>query len=225
VHVRVRSDRECLLQKTVLGNMRQLTALALLLSAVCCVQASIFSVGHAGGINQRNGKIRFVNVISDAANAWNSRRSRYQVPTKGYYVLSFHALSRPNQAVTLSLKVNNQEKAAAYGDGSGYHTASNSVILFLERRDTISLHVASGDIHESGKRDRNYVTLSGFLLPTPSGVPRPPAPAFGAGSGAGSGGGGFSFGSPAAAAAPAGAPEEEEVFSALKPEAGGGGPN
>jgi len=204
--------------------MRQLTALALLLSAVCCVQASIFSVGHAGGINQRNGKIRFVNVISDAANAWNSRRSRYQVPTKGYYVLSFHALSRPNQAVTLSLKVNNQEKAAAYGDGSGYHTASNSVILFLERRDTISLHVASGDIHESGKRDRNYVTLSGFLLPTPSGV-RPPAPAFGAGSGAGSGGGGFSFGSPAAAAAPAGAPEEEEVFSALKPEAGGGGPN
>jgi len=207
--------------------MRQLTALALLLSAVCCVQASIFSVGHAGGINQRNGKIRFENVISDAANAWNSRRSRYQVPTKGYYVLSFHALSRPNQAVTLSLKVNNQEKAAAYGDGSGYHTASNSVILFLERRDTISLHVTSGDIHESGKRDRNYVTLSGFLLPTPSGV-RPPAPPvfgpFGA-PGSGSSRPAPGSGSPAAAAAPAGAPEEEEVFSALKPEAGGGGPN
>jgi len=202
--------------------MRQLTALALLLSAVCCVQASIFSVGHAGGINQRNGKIRFVNVISDAANAWNSRRSRYQVPTKGYYVLSFHALSRPNQAVTLSLKVNNQEKAAAYGDGSGYHTASNSVILFLERRDTISLHVASGDIHESGKRDRNYVTLNGFLLPTPSGVRPPAPPVFGP---FGAPGSGSSSGRPGAAAAPAADPQEEEVFSALKPEAGGGGPN
>ncbi|XP_037070922.1 complement C1q-like protein 2 [Pollicipes pollicipes] len=200
--------------------MGMLTGVFAILGMIAYARGSIFSVGHVSYVG-RGGKIRFENVLSDDDNSWNYFRGHFKCKDPGYYYISFHGLSRRNDALTLNLHHNFNEALAGFGDGSGYNTASNSAILYLARGDTISLHIVEGNIHESGQPNRNYATLSGYKIG--GGAPPPP---FSPSGGQGGGGPTSTFGGAPGgsfAASPGGGQEgqNEDDFKPLTPDAGG----
>ena len=56
---------------------------------------------------------------------------------------STHSITNSWLFFSLELRKNNREVLAAYGDGEGYNTASNSGVFYLNRRDRVALHVSS----------------------------------------------------------------------------------
>lgn len=59
---------------------------------------------------------------------------------------------------------NNEEIVSTWGEQSGYHAGSNSVILNLQKGDRVYLNIQEGAIHESRVPSRGYTTFSGFRI-------------------------------------------------------------
>ncbi|XP_037081402.1 uncharacterized protein LOC119102157, partial [Pollicipes pollicipes] len=165
---------------------RAAIALVAVFVAVNDVQGAVFSVGHANAIG-RAGNLRFTNIMADDVKGWRFQEGYYECRERGYYYVSFHGLSTHAVPTTLVLHKNSEEVLAGYGSGTDYSTASNSGIVLLGLGDKLSLHVITGDIHESENSRRNYVTLSGFKVADSPGGPVGPPGAIGAAGSLGAG--------------------------------------
>ncbi|XP_037078413.1 uncharacterized protein LOC119099381 [Pollicipes pollicipes] len=126
--------------------------------------------------------------MADDVKGWRFQEGYYECRERGYYYVSFHGLSTHAVPTTLVLRKNSEEVLAGYGSGTDYSTASNSGIVLLGLGDKLSLHVITGDIHESENSRRNYVTLSGFKVADSPGGPVGPPGAIGAAGSLGAGG-------------------------------------
>lgn len=59
---------------------------------------------------------------------------------------------------------NGEEVVSTWGEQTGYHAGSNTVILQLVKSDRVYLNIQEGMIHETRIRTRGYTTFSGFRL-------------------------------------------------------------
>ena len=59
---------------------------------------------------------------------------------------------------------NSEDVVIAWGERVGYQSASNSIIMNLERNDRVYLNIKEGEIYETSKVGRGYTTFSGFRL-------------------------------------------------------------
>lgn len=59
---------------------------------------------------------------------------------------------------------NNDEVVSTWGEQTGYHAGSNSIILSLNKNDRVYLNIQQGMIHESKDMSRGYTSFSGFQI-------------------------------------------------------------
>jgi hypothetical protein len=64
-----------------------------------------------------------------------------------------------------ALMKNSDEVVVAWGEQVGYQSASNSVILNLEKGDRVYLNIKEGEIYETSKvGSHGYTSFSGFRV-------------------------------------------------------------
>ncbi|XP_046639591.1 complement C1q tumor necrosis factor-related protein 4-like [Daphnia pulicaria] len=129
------------------------------------VEPVAFSAVRASDKSQKsNSKIFFDTTLSDIGFGWNSRSSEFICFYPGSYFFTFTAISDSGSHFKAALMKNSDEVVVAWGERVGYQSASNSVILNLDKNDRVYLNIKEGEIYETSKTGRGYTSFSGFRI-------------------------------------------------------------
>lgn len=88
------------------------------------------------------GVVKFVGTRINEGNAFNTKTSRFTAPVAGLYMFQCAIMTRKGSALEVYLKVNDHFQMLIYPDarakvGSAWNTASNTVILRLNKGDCV----------------------------------------------------------------------------------------
>ena len=79
-------------------------------------------------------------------------------------ISALNAVAPKNVQFRVSLVKNGREVGHTWGDTEGYHSAGNTVTLYLDRNDRVMLRLTEGQLYESSNSNRGYTTFTGFKL-------------------------------------------------------------
>ncbi|KAI9556577.1 hypothetical protein GHT06_016367 [Daphnia sinensis] len=129
------------------------------------IEPVIFSAIRASDKSRKsNSKIFFDTTLSDVGFGWNVKSSEFVCFYPGSYFFTFTAVSDSGSHFKAALMKNSEEVATIWGERVGYQSASNTVILNLEKNDRVFVNLKEGEIYETSKAGRGYTTFSGFRL-------------------------------------------------------------
>ncbi|KZS05891.1 C1q-related factor [Daphnia magna] len=129
------------------------------------IEPVIFSAVRASDKSRKsNSKIFFDTTLSDVGFGWNAKSSEFVCFYPGSYFFTFTAVSDSGSHFKAALMKNSDEVATVWGERVGYQSASNTVILNLEKNDRVFVNMKEGEIYETSKVGRGYTTFSGFRL-------------------------------------------------------------
>lgn len=134
-------------------------------SVARAIEPVAFSAVRASDKSRKSSsKIVFDTTLTDVGFGWNSRNSEFVCFYPGQYFFTFTALSDSGSQFKAALMKNSDELSIIWGERGGYQSASNSLILNLEKNDRVYLNLKEGEIYETSKVGRGYTTFSGFRL-------------------------------------------------------------
>ena len=124
-----------------------------------------FSVARASSYT-RNAytQIRFERTVTDIGYGWNGSTGKFECYYPGIYVFHWTAVSPQNTQFRISLAKNSVEKGHSWGHYDGYQSATNTVVLDLQRGDEVTLKLTEGSIYEPNSSNRGYTTFSGYRI-------------------------------------------------------------
>ncbi|XP_048765009.2 complement C1q-like protein 4 [Ostrea edulis] len=107
----------------------------------------------------------FDNVVTNVGNAYNLATGKFTTPTKGVYLFNWYTLSGPDKVSHAGLYVNGKIKGrqASNNDGGGkkWITAGSSIVLALEKGDSVYIMDAHG---QTATMSGGWSTFSGAQL-------------------------------------------------------------